>query len=154
MMKKILLALCSLFMLFSCKADEDEYVSNCVLIVNKTDCRLVFSTDNNWGYIISDGYNYHDYDYYPEKGFTIEPQGEYRCQHDNVWLYEPVQCGPMEMVLECNGKTIHFVRNDDSVFKNPTSGQNWFVQPRAKKSEPNLYIYMITDEHLEKWFGN
>lgn len=98
-MKKLLLAICSLFVLFSCKADEDEYVSNCVLIVNKTDCRLVFSTDNNWGYKISDEYNYHDYYYYPEKGFTIEPQGEYRCQHDNVWLYEPVQCGPMEMTF-------------------------------------------------------
>ncbi len=149
-MKKLITALFATALFLGCTRDNNEYRDICLRIVNNTDYTLSFSN------IDCDGPNkgYGDYTFYSEKSFSIEPQGEYRQQIDNEWAYEGHIIAPYSMDLECNGKTIHFVRNDDSIFKNPTSGQNWFVQPRAKKSEPNLYIYMITDEHLEKWFDN
>ena len=147
MMKKILLALCGLLVVSSCTMDSNLKVSICLRIVNNTDYTLSFSN------IDCQGSNWMgDYTFYPEKSFTIEPQSEYKQQIDNESQYQPHQVCPFSMDLECDGKTVHF-DTSSSLFENPCSSNNWHFQ-NASSREPAMRIYIITDEHLEKWFGD
>ena len=135
-------------LLFGCTRDDNDYLDICLRIVNNTDYTLNFSN------IDCDGPNkgYGDYTFYPGKAFSIEPQGEYRQQIDNEWAYQVHIIAPYSMDLECNGKTIHFEKEDKSIYENPCNGENWFRQS-ATRREPAMYIFLITDTHIEKWFG-
>ena len=147
-MKKLLIAICGFLVLSDCTRDGEERISWCLRIVNNTDCTLNFSN------IDCEGPNkgYGDYTFYPEKSFTIEPQGEYRQQVDDEWEYQGHLISPYSMDLECNGKTRHFDSEDRSIFQNPCNPDNWHRQS-AYKREPAMTIYIVTYEHLEKWFG-
>ena len=149
MMKKILLALCGLLALSACTRDGNERISWCLRIINNTDFTLNFSNIDCEG--PNNGYG--DYTFYPEKSFTIEPQGEYRQQLDDEWMYQGHLVSPYSMDLECDGKTKHFDSEDGSIFENPCNHDNWHYQ-NASRRESAMSIFIITNEHLEKWFGN
>lgn len=148
MMKKILLALCGLLALSACTRDGNERISWCLRIINNTDFTLNFSNIDCEG--PNNGYG--DYTFYPEKSFTIEPQGEYRQQLDDEWMYQGHLVSPYSMDLECDGKTKHFDSEDGSIFENPCNHDNWHYQ-NASRRESAMSIFIITNEHLEKWFG-
>ena len=148
-MKKILLALCGLLALSACTRDGNERISWCLRIINNTDFTLNFSNIDCEG--PNNGYG--DYTFYPEKSFTIEPQGEYRQQLDDEWMYQGHLVSPYSMDLECDGKTKHFDSEDGSIFENPCNHDNWHYQ-NASRRESAMSIFIITNEHLEKWFGN
>lgn len=147
-MKKLITALFATALFLGCTRDNNEYRDICLRIVNNTDYTLSFSN------IDCDGPNngYGDYTFYPEKSFSIEPQGEYRQQIDNEWAYEGHIIAPYSMDLECNGKTIHFEKEDKSIYENPCNGDKWHSQS-ATRREPAMYIFLITNTHIEKWFG-
>ena len=147
-MKKILLALCGLLALSACTRDGNERISWCLRIINNTDFTLNFSNIDCEG--PNNGYG--DYTFYPEKSFTIEPQGEYRQQLDDEWMYQGHLVSPYSMDLECDGKTKHFDSEDGSIFENPCNHDNWHYQ-NASRRESAMSIFIITNEHLEKWFG-
>ena len=146
--RKILSIVFGVVLLCGCTRDGNESISWCVRIINNTDCTLTFSN------IDCEGPNkgYGDYTFYPEKSFTIEPHGEYKQQLDDEWMYQGHLVSPYSMDVECDGKTRHFDSEDRSIFENPCNHDYWYYQ-NATGREPAMSIHIITNEHIDKWFG-
>ena len=79
-------------------------------------------------------------------------RGEYKQQLEDEWLYQGHLVSPYSMDLECDGKTKHFDSEDRSTFENPCNHDYWHYQ-NATGREPAMSIYIITNEHIDKWFS-